>query len=395
MQSKTDDDDVAANDVMVEDDLGLFYDSQAFQGPPSPPLLHEIEEDDGEALPDAEELAPGWTVVSQRFDLIQSPRGSIHSRTSAHTPEEQRLQQANFQAWLEESGHGTAPEDDWSMPTIAPAYRPLPPDTEAADAKEQAGDDQSRATDGRKRRARAIIKCDYVGCQREIEQSPLACPSAKNGEPDYPSVFCSYECMAAWACYEVGDPLADLILKGIDHRAGRKVVPAPSWVDTMIKGMGGLSVAPIDSKGLCLEDAQTEGPESRKHEGLLLDDAATILDEDMLEVMEEDEDDQVPDLIEIEPEVPCRLCNALVARSHATLRVRLHTSAVWAFCSESCAMDHPFAASGGEGFMTLVEWMNLAHKGQCELLRKDTWGTEQDDVDLDLGMDQNEQTKKE
>jgi hypothetical protein len=189
--------------------------------------------------------------------------------------------------------------------------------------------------------------------------------------------------MAAWACYEVGDPLADAILLGIDHRAGRKVVPAPSWVDTMIRGMGALSVAPTDSKGLCLEDAQTELPESRKHEGRLLDDTATILDEDLAEGMEEEGSDEVIQVAEVE--VPCRLCNASTPQSKATLRVRLHTAAVWAFCSESCAMDHPFAAK--EGFMTLVEWMDLARKGQTEVLRKETWGTEQDDVDLDLGTE--------
>jgi len=45
-------------------------------------------------------------------------------------------------------------------------------------------------------------------------------------------------------------------------------------------------------------------------------------------------------------------------------------------------MDHPFSTKAS-GFMTLVEWMDLAHKGQCEVLRQDTWGTENNDVDPD------------
>jgi len=335
------------------------------------------------------DLPEGWLWVSTNYQLVQSPGGSIHSRKKAQTQEELEQQRDDFDCWLMETTGTTLPENNWAVPSVVPVQRPLP------DQDEDEPNQEPRVKVGSKRREIAQIHCQYIGCGREIDQAPLACPSAVNGDPDYPGCFCSYECMAAWACYEVGDPLADSVLRGINHRAGRTVTPAPNWVDTLITGISNLKMTgPIDSKGLRLEEDPSAVMGSRTHEARLLPDNATIQEGDLVEAMEDDPQEGEGEDGEADPAitVSCRLCNSLIDSKTATLRVRLHTCAVWAFCSESCAMDHPYAQRSG--FMTLVEWMDLAHKGQCDVLRRETWGTEADDVDPDEALGGGPRTDK-
>jgi hypothetical protein len=351
----------------------------------SPPLLDEQGQghvDDG--------LEQGWSVVSVQYSLVQSPRGGIYSRNKAETIEDQQRQQQEFNSWLIETNQATIPGADWSIPSVIAEPRPLPPQDPNEDVP--GNDAQTARGAGRKRREPSIIKCSYIGCEREIDQAPLSCPSHVNGDPDYGDTpFCSYECMAAWASYEVGDPCADPILQGIDHRAGRKVVPAANWVDLLITRVANISMAPpIDSKGLRLEEDSSSLLGCRTHEARLLPDDATIQDGDMAEAMEDDgvEADEEADALETHPgpAVPCRSCAVLVAVNEAVLRISLRTSATWAFCSESCVLTHPEAqvkADSDGGLITLWEWCDLLRKGQVEVLRRDTWGSEPDDVDPD------------
>ena len=358
-----------------EDSLGAAFDSQVgypeeeesdVASQPSPCFEHEP------PVP-MEGMPEGWSIVSNKYDLVRSPGGSIHSRRKAETVEEAAAQEADYDAWLMENGIMT-PEDDWSVPTVVPTQQPMPghdPDF---------GPDESmqvEMTSGRKRRGPSTVKCHYIGCERPIDQVPLTCPSHQEGQPDLIHPFCSYECMSAWALYEIGDPLADTLVKLIEHRAGRKIVPAPAWIDAVISGIGSMKLTgPIDSKGLRLEEDALAVGGSRIHEAKLLGDDATV---NMDEIADAMEDEEVPPAEPITL-VQCRACTTEVDSTRAALRVRLRTSAIWAFCSESCVTG---TCEAGENLMTLIEWRDLSRKGHAVLLRRPEWGTEQDDVDPD------------
>jgi len=356
----------ACVDDCVEDQLSLAFDSNVgyveedsdMECDPVP-IRAETEQEDTSI--------PGWTVVSERYDLIRSPGGSIHSRRKAETKEELEKQQADFEAWLADNGIS---QDDWAVPTTVPIQRPLPEHDPDFGPEEP-----TVVMVGRKRRGAEPVKCHYIGCQRDIDQAPLTCPSKDSGQPDYVHPFCSYECMSAWSIYEIGDPLADTLLRLIEHRAGREVIPAPSWFDTMISGIDKLKLAgPIDGKGPKLEEDS-----SRVHEAKLLPDDATINADEVAQPMEDHDEgcEVLPTKLTL---VRCRVCGTASDNREATLRVRLQTCAIWAFCSESCTAD---PSLHDEEFMTMTEWLDLARKGQAALLRRVTWGTEPDDVDPD------------
>jgi len=342
--------------------------------------------DEQEAVPKGVDpgpvLEPGWSLISDRHGLLMSPGGSIHSRYKATSDEDLERQHQDFLAWSIENGLGMGNEqNDWSVPGIASGQRRWEP-VEDDDPDNQDG--TGTKPQGRKRREASVVKCHYIGCERVIDQAPLTCPHHETGQPDLIHPFCCYECMMAWALYEIGDPLADALVKGINHRAGHKVLPAPSWYDTIIMGVGRLKMAgQADSKGIRLEEDTALATGHRTHEARLLPDNATIEEGDMVEPMD-DPDEPDPHLDQdqrVGTPVPCRLCNAHVDSREAALRVRLHTAAIWAFCSESCAMDHPYAKHNG--LMTLTEWLELSRKGQAVLLHQSTWGSERDDVDPD------------
>jgi|WetSurMetagenome_2_1015567.scaffolds.fasta_scaffold00074_35 hypothetical protein len=376
------------DDNNAEDALSLAYDTQAYFEDDD-----QLEkEDDGdeadvdkdEAIPDAasvpqdDGLEEGWCMVSERYQLVRSPRGSIHSRHAPTSEADLQKQHADFEAWLVENGMTGAPENDWSVQSSIPIGERFAPDPDDG----VHGEETPVQKVGKKRREPAVLKCHYIGCERVIDQAPLTCPSHQSEQPDYEHVFCSYECMAAWALYEIGDPLADTHIQLINHRAGRKVVPAPSWFDTIITGIDRMKLTgPIDGKGLRLDEDSSSATGSRTHEARLLPDDATVNVEEIAEPMADDEKEEEEDpQSRFDPKyVSCRLCNVFVDNRSATLVVRLHTCAIWAFCSESCFMDHPHTGRGA--FMSIREWLDLSRKGMANLLRRDTWGTEPDDVD--------------
>lgn len=371
----------------AEDALGIVYDTHEYFEDEDQDEQEEASGSDEESMPDAvpvvgaqaetdPDLAPGWSVVSERFRLVRSPRGSIHSRYAPKCEADLEQQHADFEAWLVENGMTAAPESDWSVPSTIPVGERFAPDPE--DDQNQ-GDEAPIQKVGKKRREPTTYKCHYIGCERVIDQSPLTCPSHQSGQPDYEHVFCSYECMAAWALYEIGDPLADTHIRLINHRAGRVVIPAPSFFDTIITGLGRMKLTgPIDGKGLRLgEDSAAVGG-SRTHEARLLPDAATVNVDELAEPMVDDEAMATATIAEPK-HVSCRLCDVFVDSRRATLVVRLHTCAVWAFCSESCLINHPYSARAG--FMGVQEWMDLCRKGHANLLRQEMWGTEADDVE--------------
>jgi hypothetical protein len=326
-------------------------------------------------------LPPGWHVVSDRHQLVGSPRGSIYSRRKARTREEQLSSQADFDAWLVETGcaGNEGGDQDWAVPTVMPGLQPLPDDNFDRDDK-----NQPAPKVGSKRRETSVTKCHYIGHDEgEITGSVLTCPNAESGQPDYVYPFCSHECMAGWALYEVQEPTASILIKRIEHRAGRKVVPAPSWYETLITGVGRLKMAaPIDTKGQRMDD-----DDSHTHQGHMLPDNATVYDEDIVEDMEDDAAAAPEEEMELyctsppsDPPVACHLCATPVDPKEAAVRIRLHTRAVWAFCSEFCATRHPEGTAPADGLMTLVEWLDLAHRKQTGVLRRDTWDTEKDDI---------------
>jgi hypothetical protein len=197
------------------------------------------------------ETGPGddgeMVIVSEKYQISMSPGGTLYSFPPATTPEEEARQQDQFAAYMAEEGG--AGEDDVDFPLMV-GMRKLTMEIQELDDD----DEEEEPTKGRKRGAArsmplAAYRCDYIGCGKRFNTKPLSCPSPNKGEEDVDleGRYCSYECMSAWAEYEIGDPLREPLLVLIAQRAGRPVESAlPPY---LMK-----PASAYESKAACIDD---------------------------------------------------------------------------------------------------------------------------------------------
>jgi hypothetical protein len=305
---------------------------------------------------------PACVVVSERYGLVVSPRGTVYSTRVASTPEEEEQQMRDYEAWLAEVNPPQEEdpcEDLGGLRARIDYNQGADEDPHAYDLdgeEEEHNHDVSRDV-GRKRR-QPVLLCHYNGCRKPIEQMPLTCPSTVEGQRDLPHLFCSYGSMLAWAFYDVGAPLCYRLEALINQRAGYEVVADPP-----IYGDGAATQGSSTTKTLHLD------PDEAQQSPLL-----------RVPMAGEDEDGEGMDVAEdaIQKLVPCRLCLEERLADDLVLRVNLDTAATWAFCSDDCASGHPKAIAGD--LMHLDEFNAHLSLGRRTMLEREGWGTEPSDV---------------
>lgn len=319
--------------------------------------------DDGSAWDERALCPPPCVVVSERYGLVASPRGTIYSMRVAQTPEEEEQQARDYEAWMAE----VVPQGDYTGDDAYIGarvnYKEGADEDPHADSQDDDDDDEEERVEdrdvGRKRR-QPVLRCHYKGCPKAIAGMPLTCPSPVDGDKDLPHLFCSYESMLAWAFYDVGAPLCYRFEILINQRAGYPVKADPSPCDSLFGANQPVNLDPAAQLSQVVYDLVGEEG-THTHFGGGGGDA-----------METDEPLSTDKL------VPCRLCKEERLAGEAVCRINLNTAATWAFCSEECAMLHPGAKAGD--FMELIEFADCMKRGQRHLLVREGWGTESNDV---------------
>ena len=178
---------------------------------------------DGDDDDDAVEMIE----VSAKYQISMSPGGTLYSSVPPTTPEEEEFQQRQFDAYMAEVGGG---EDVFEE--LGPfVMDELKMEIQNIGSDEDEDDEAEQASSSRKRKGKTVkiatYRCDYVGCGKRFNTVPLQCPDPNQADNDLNQRFCSYECMSAWADYEIGDPLRERLHVLIEQRADRPVTSAP------------------------------------------------------------------------------------------------------------------------------------------------------------------------
>jgi hypothetical protein len=166
--------------------------------------------------------------ISAKYQISMSPGGTLYSSVPATTPEEEAHQRRQFDAYMADMGGDDEGEDIGGASFVMDGLKMEIQTLEEEDEEEAEEPSASRKRKGKKV-AVATYRCEYIGCSRRFNTAPLRCPSTTTDAVDdsLAQNFCSYECMSAWADYEIGDPLRERLHQLIEIQAGRPVTSAP------------------------------------------------------------------------------------------------------------------------------------------------------------------------
>jgi len=315
--------------------------------------LDDLEDDD--EWDEATLCPPPFLVVSEKYKLVQHPiTGEIGPMEPLICEEDVARFNRNLKAYNEES--------QVSMPEFEDTSQRL--DVDPEDMTDYVDGDGS----GRKR-GQARVLCHYEACRQEITGTPLTCPPGTDDPeaPDLPYPFCSYASMKAWALYSIGLPLCTSMCEVIDMRAGYTVTPDIAPYEFIQGKLDAMTITPQHApKMRCLTEANDMEIESSS-------------DQSSHAITNVDDASSHPPLPQLQPSklVKCRNCGSPTTINKSYPMIYMVTAAMWCFCSDHCAETSPAFAAGE--LMRLELFLDAQSRGQLDLFRRPTWGTEPHD----------------